>query len=709
MPFLKITDEAGVSIDAELAPASTWLKYAREIPGMLIAGDSIQNLQILTLNDPLVKSLQPALSFQQPVELGKDVPELTIRAEAGGSFRVIQRDDDNRFLFSPDEYGDNIEIPAGACYVGLGFHGTVGVGLTAASGALHFGVDGGGGIAIEAYRAFPVGPNAATITEALRTSIADFVIPAGAEDFENIPAGGVVTVTGTGTLTFSATANLLAIANPLATVSLPSPLPALSVKQGASASIGASYKISSEYQMRVRKTGARHVRLGWYRKHGSELKITASASAAVSAGLGNFDLFASVISAVSRNAEADLNELRAAGLDGPQAQAFQKAVAAAVNRKLEISLAAEFGSMREDEAAFLYDVDLDALGDTGKEAIRTAIHGDLSSLADLESLPAGITGVSRILSSVRGSSWSLKINLLGIFNYGSVTKLALSGKVTFTPSGEMVIADTATAKRFMSESVNFGADEDKLRHLMAETFLITAAYRGSGALVSPPELTSSHLFFRMDAHAHRSDLRRDALLAAALELSGPALPDVDDFGRTSVLAEARYDDALAKTLFLRPDGTPRAREEYEDAGRRAIQAIVLPDGDDAFRLEPATNDDLWARMKHKGPVNLHELFPKAQADGVLGDYVAIQWWADSMRGTAEVLAEMNQPGADMLTMREKLAAHLRDVAAKAHELFGSPWGLLAMFFVSGGMAETEAQITGPKLVFTAKKALRAAV
>src|SRR5690242_4171906 len=105
MPTIKITDQFGVSIEAELAPASTWLRYAREIPGILLQGDSIGNLQILTLNDPAVKSLQPALTFQQPVELGKDLPALTIQAEAGGSFRVI-----SDVLFSPDDFGENIRI-----------------------------------------------------------------------------------------------------------------------------------------------------------------------------------------------------------------------------------------------------------------------------------------------------------------------------------------------------------------------------------------------------------------------------------------------------------------------------------------------------------------------------------------------------------------------------------------------------------------------
>src|SRR5262249_10443687 len=159
----------------------------------------------------------------------------------------------------------------------------------------------------------------------------------------------------------------------------------------------------------------------------------------------------------------------------------------------------------------------------------------------------------------------------GIFNYGSISKLALAGSVTFTPStGELVIADNATALRIRSASINFGADEDKLQHLLAESFLITAAYRGSRSVVSPPELTSSHLFFRMDNHAGRDQVCRDVAIAAALGFNPPAIPGgVGDFGHTSVLAEARYDDALAHALFQ------HSHAEYESAGRRAIRMLVL--------------------------------------------------------------------------------------------------------------------------------------
>ena len=709
MPSIRITDELGANLDVELQNASTWITYVRKIPDILLHGGSIQSLGLFTLREPAATNFQPTLNFERPVSLGQGLPALTIRAEAGAGFRVVARTEGRTALFPHDDYGENIEIAPGRCYAAVGFRAAAGVGLEAGTEPLQFGIDAGSELGIETWREFSAGADAPTIVEALRRLIGEFVIPASAEDFQALPEGAIVTVTGTGTLKFSGDANLLAVANPLAALALPSPLPALSLKQGASVAIGATWEISSEYQVRVRKTGPAAVRLGWYRKHGSELNVRASVSAGVSAGPGNLDLLPTVLSAVSSNAAADLAELRAAGLDDARARDFQEALECAVNRKLELSLAAEFGSLGRDEAAFLYDVDLGALDDAGRQAIRRAIAGNLTDLAGADALPSGITAVRSIFSRLRQSQWSLKLNLLGIFNYGSISRLALNGTVTYTPStGEVVIADTATASRFTSTTLNFGADEEKLRHVMAESFLITAAYRTGGAVASPPELASSHLFFRMDAHAGRNDVRRAVAAASALGLHAvPPPADADDFGRTSVLAQARYDDALSHALFLGADGSPRPAADYEAAGRRAIRALVLPDADDAFRLRPVTDDSLWARMKDLGPANFEQLFSKAHAAGIRPDYLAIQWWTEAMCGAADVLFRMRRDGAAAL--RGELAEHLRSVAARAHEQFGTPWGLVAMFLVSGEAAETEAQIAGPKFAFAARKALRAAV
>ncbi len=348
------------------------------------------------------------------------------------------------------------------------------------------------------------------------------------------------------------------------------------------------------------------------------------------------------------------------------------------------------------------------------------MRGDLSGLADLSDLPAGITGVRSIYSTAKAKGFSLTVNLLGIFNWTSVSKLALEGSVTFTPSsGDLVIADAATASRIQTTTINFGANEDKLRQVMAESFLITAAYRGGlTAMNALPQMTSCHQFFKLDNNLSLHDLQRWVAIAPALGLTAAPVPSATDhFGRTSVLAESRYDDALSRALFFAPGGALRDRSEYETAGRRAIALQVLPGGDDAFRLGPATNDSLWNKMKELGPANFQQLMPQAQADGVRPDYLAIQWWADSMCDTGQLLARLDafaasHPGIapddpQFQELRKELAAKLRDVAARAHEQFGSPWGLVAMFLASGARAATALQIAGPHFVMAPQRSLAA--
>jgi hypothetical protein len=686
MPTIKITDQLGVTIDAKLAPTSTWLKYARDVGGMLLGGATVPQIQILKLNDPAVRSLTPGLTFQQPVTLGNDGSQLTIGADAGAALRVLGQ------IFPHDDFGEDLRLPAGNCYVSLSFHANVNAGAQ----QLGFGITAGTGMGVESCRPFPAGDDGPTVVEALQVSIGEFVIPASSEDLEALPAGTIVTVSGSGRLKFSGTANLLALTNPLATATLPSPLPALSVNQAASVTVGASWKISTEYQVRTHKVAEGRARLAWYRKRESDFEVSASASAGITAGTDTTDLFPMLIRAISPDATADL-----ASMPADQAAECRQAVADAVNRNLQVSLEAELGALRSDEAMFLYEVDFAALDAPAKAAVAAALAGDLTGLA----AAAGVTEVRSIHTRLNESRFTFKVNLLGIFNYGSVSRLALESKVTYAPStGDLVIVDKASATRIQSAVSNFGPDEEKLRALMAESFLITAAYRGSKVVTAPPELTSSHMFFRLYSNAGRDDMRNAAAVAAALRLQRPEIPaSVDDFGRTSVLAETSYDDALSHALFLHPDGKPRTHEEYEASGRKAVQLLVLPDGDDRFRLAPATDDALWERMKDLGPANFEQLFAPLPAAVIRADYLAIEWWADTMCRTGAVLARI----AAEPQLRDQLAKDLRDVAGKAHEQFGKPWGLVAMFLAGGGAAPAGLRIAGKRIAFAAGPALAA--
>ncbi len=694
MATIKITDQLGATVDAQLGSTSAWLTYARGAAEMLLNGTPISQLQTLKLSDPSIRSLNAGLAFKEPVSLGTGVPLLNIGANAGISFRLMRGEGEHSLLFGAEDFGEELKIPDGTCYAALGFNANVSAGAST-SGEFTFGINAGGGMAIESFRPFPAG-DGPPVLDVLRTCIGEFIIPVSADDLDALPPGAVVTIKGNGSLKFSAKANLLAIANPLAAATLPSPLPALSVNGTASVTVGAAWAISSAYEVRAHKVAAGKARLAWYRKKESDFGVSVSASAGLSTEAAGTDLFPEVIKALSADSKADLR-----GLPEDQRHEAEKAVTAAVNRNLQVALEAELGALHSEEAMFLYEVDCAALDAAAKTAIGRALAGDLSDMAQA----AGVTEIRSMQSKMSERRFAWKINLLGIFNFGSVSRLALESKVTFTEStGDLVIVDRATASRIQTASSNFGADEDKLHSLMAESFLITAAYRGSKLVLAPPELSSCHVFYRLYGKTRRADLQDAAAIAGALGLNGPEIPAAgNDFGRCCLLAETRYDDARSHALFLHPDGTPRSHAEYEAAGRQAIRLLVLPNGDDRFRLKPATDDALWNQMTKLGPPSFRQLFPPVQAEVIGADYLAIQWWADTMCKTGAVLAQI----AKNPELREQLASDLRDVAGKSHEQFGKPWGMVAMFLAGGSAAPAELTISGKQIKLAAGPALAA--
>lgn len=118
-------------------------------------------------------------------------------------------------------------------------------------------------------------------------------------------------------------------------------------------------------------------------------------------------------------------------------------------------------------------------------------------------------------------------------------------------------------------------------------------------------------------------------------------------------------------------------------------------------------------MKATGQPRIPALFPDVPfpiSQAIVTDYTVIRWWSDAMNTTANKLAEMqaflathptvDDQNNDFKKLRNDLAAHLKSVAANTREEFGRPWGLLAMFIVSGKQAGRKATLVGPKLYLT---------
>jgi hypothetical protein len=392
-----------------------------------------------------------------------------------------------------------------------------------------------------------------------------------------------------------------------------------------------------------------------------------------------------------------------------------------VARKLELAFSAEIGATQSGAATFLYEIDLGALTPASRDALEHALRGDLSGLHS--GILPGISCVQSVWQKVQANTVKLNVNLLGILNFGSIASLTRSGKVLFEPAtGALVITDRSTASRVQSTQVNFGADSQKLRHVMAESFLITAVYHGTHRVLGGPSLHCSHCFFDLENTTSSEHMRRKLRVGAALGLFSMADAEppagIRDFGRTVIDASAEYDDGLTTALFLAHDGAAMSHQFYEQMGRNAIQLLVSEADADAARRLPAIDNDLWGQMKDQGQANFAPLFPNLQAPllgAIIADYTTIMWWADAMAGAAQRLAVMRQwfsrnPVASLddpifQKMREEVAEHLRRVASTTREEFGEPWGLIAMNEAGNRRAGASILIAGPLLVRQKERSL----
>jgi hypothetical protein len=730
MPSIKLTDRLGADFDVDLPEDSSIARYISGLTQLRLRPIDLSGLKDQRLDQVPVSSVSAGASFDRPLGVGIGGAEMEIGAGLSGRLALHTPDDGE--LFEADYYGDPVGIAGDERYLSVGLTASIGAGAAGGAGDLSFGFDAGTSVSLTTYTPFtrraPAGggePAFPTFGEALRQALEGFSIPGDLEDLRRMAPGTVSTAEGRGALKFSAGVNLLSVVNPLAAADLPVPAGEVKISSGAAIKVGAAFEVSGEYQIRVQKLNdGRNVRLGFYRKRGSAFGLKVSAGAGLSATVGRSDLIEALLRAASADPRADGEELAAGGLSAARVAEIEAAVKAGVQRKLELALSYELNQEHSREAAFLFEADLDRLDAPGRLALHKALDADLSALTgDAGELPAGIRLVRSIFTEIRKARHALKLNLVGIYNYISVSTLILKGTVQYEPeSGELVIADKATASRIRASAVNFAADGEKLRRVLAESVLITAAYRCSGLAAGAPQLHILHSYFELHTRTGRQTLKDSLDVAEALGLirrgeKEGVLGGSDEFGRTMLYAETRYGDALATALFL--DGArPRSREEYERAGRRALLLLVQEDDPDSYRRLPAVDDGLWGRMKSSGQPGFRLLDPLRGLSGpqlgaVTADFSVIVWWAEAMEGMAARLAEIRRyladnPGVDaenntFKSLRRKLAERLKNVAKDTKEQFSDPWGLVAMDLASGQRAPAKVQVTGAHLSFTRER------
>ncbi|HEX4898921.1 MAG TPA: hypothetical protein VFV61_00225, partial [Pyrinomonadaceae bacterium] len=690
-------------------------KYLKGLAKLKFDGLSFADLNVPLDQAPL-KSLETGITYAQPIAVGGD-SEIIIEAGVSGGLKLYSAKDEQ--LFDPEVFADPISIKANQFYVGIDTRAKFSPEFTATPGDLSFGLSGDSSIGFSTYRLFEKA-EAATFPlwlDALKESLANFAIPRNVDDLAGMSVGSIAAVEGSGSLKVSGEVELLSAINPLASVNLPEPVGTLGVSSGGSIKVGASFEISGAFQIRVHKTGVSKATLGIYRKRGKELNVRATASIGASVAVGDFKPLEPLLNALSSNPKADLEKLKEQLGEG-KVDEIKKVVEAGISRKLELALALELTSQTTSTAAFLFEIDLNRLEAGGREALHQALGGNLTKLPlQQENLPTGIALARTIFTEVKKQKHALKFNLLGIYNFISVSTLILKGRVMFEPAtGELVITDTATASRISASSLNFAADGEKLRKVLAESVLISAAYRCSNLVTQPPRLKIAHSYFELHTKTDQKVLKNNLDVFEAVGLmkhdeKKGTVASAKQFGRTTLYCETGYNNEVVESLFLSA-GKPRPQTDYEPAGRKALELLVESGEEAEGRRLPVTDPQLWKQMTELGQANFSTIdklrnLPANTLGAITSDYSVIMWWARSMREMGEALAQVREfisknPGSDPLAepfkgLRKKLGSKLKDVASKTKSEFGDPWGLVAMDQASGQRATAAARLNSSTL------------
>jgi hypothetical protein len=700
-----------LNLEFEASPTSALTKYFRNFLSLRSAsgGSGLAAAVDKRLKDIELDHIAFGFQVEQDVDVGAEEVEWKIEAGTRSDLRLFKTEEEPVLGSSTFGDGSSLSVAAGEAYVGFGLEGQIGSNVERQTADLTFGFGAEKTLMMTNYRKFGA---ATTLRAALTETVRNFLIPGDYPDLMELPEGGAMTVEGRGALRFSVSGEFGTSATVFAT-EIPSVDAKIEVTSGASVSVSLDAEASTAYQIRAIRSGKKLL-LGVYNKDRAGVAVSVGARAGVAARVGGFDLTNRLLKAISKDVDPDEAILETAGLSVEQQELIADVITSGVNRNLEASLELGFKALRMDESAFLWSIEPNKTDDKGRDAIRQALDGDLRSLtAEGASFP-GIALLRTIVTESVEKESAFRFNLFGIFNFVSVKRLLAEGEVLYEPvSGHILVTDKATASRVRASVANF-ADAAKLRGVVAESFLMTAAYVGNKVLTAPPDLTASHWYYEQHAKTSLQTLKDHFDVAVALETLNPAAAQehVERWrseGQSGLYAETKYLAGHARALFFRTKTKLLEEVHYIEAGRRALELLVRP-GDlfDELHLL-ATRQDVWDAVRRAGTLQattsaLAPLgFSEVQANRMHSYWAAIVFWAEAMAQAGSKLSEIedffkkrrggvDRDDKDLTKLRKQLRKRLIKVVDKTKGKFGEPWGLLAADVLSGRVASAEVRV-----------------
>jgi hypothetical protein len=521
------------------------------------------------------------------------------------------------------------------------------------------------------------------------------------------------TVAGHGSLKVSGGFQVTTPVNPLASVTLPVNAGTLSVQSGLMTGVSVAFTLSGAYQIRVRRLGSGAVELSYLRDRATHLVVDLNAAAAASVNFNSTDMLGGLMGAISKNAP-DPKLLD--GLTPEEIETFNAAIQEGVSHSLQASFDAVLSAATDDQAAFQYELQLDALDEASAGAVNRALRGDLTALNALETQAAagdriapGIRLLDSLLVRARTTGLTLKVNLLGIVNLLSLSKLISNCEILFEPaSGDLTIKETAKSERIGAITDQLHRQE-ALRKALFESVLATTTYR-AGKAVALPDLDCHCLHFVLSAGTSQDNVRDYLNWFATLGLiqqpeAGALLAQYGGDKTSTCVLRTALNDAACERLFFDGGGGLREESYYLEFGRRALRAMLALSEDAIGRARYQTLDDptRWAAAIQMGPSpELRNVIPLNSSDPrfesalnlVIGDIYDLAWWARSMSNAGKALQAMRQfmAGRDGAGLqndpgfqqhRDALQKTMLKVVSESKARFDQPWGMTALYWSAG--------------------------
>ncbi len=718
MPDIQVTDQLDKpveSIKIDLSHPSSLIKYLKtELLHLAVFPDFLAKKDSL-LTQAATKPIQFQAKAQQEFQLGNTKPEIDVTPTAQATIRANASPGTN--LFDGDPFHSPAKVPDHTGYVSAGFQGSLDLGVSGSDGDLTFGFDKTTTVSLEYLKAFPLGAGEPTLGDALGQTLSSYVIPADLSDLDALNINDIATVSGQGSLKVCGGVTVAASPNPLASVDLPLGAGTIAVKAGVTAGLSATFTISGSYQVRVRREDADTIELSFFRESGTTLTADFSASAGITAKLGDTDLIAALLGAISTDPVGDKKLL--ADLQPAEIATLSAAIKGGLDHSLQASLGVVLSAATDDQAAFQYEIQPAQLSPEANLAVHKALDGDLSLLTALEDdmqdgniLAPGVKMLNSVLSETRKRGVTLKINLLGILNYLTVSELIRNSEtLTDAVTGDVTIKETVTGNS-ISAVVDPMARNEALRKAIFDSVLATTTYR-AGKAVALPDMSCEQMHFALNQNTNQQIM--GDYLSWFIALTLLTLPDKTallsqfiDGGPSTCVLRTSFGDADCTSMFFDPSDNLRAKQYYLEFGRQALRALLDPQHQAIDQLRYQIVDDkLWPTALGIGAnVNLGPLVGLSTADVrveyLIGDVMVITDWAEAMVEAGALVQDVRAfvGNSDPVTLfqnndfkkkRDALQQKMAAIVKASKTRFDEPWGMVCLFWASGSPRTTYAK------------------